>query len=388
MRSRVSLRHTGSRQAGTPPRRLCTVALAGVFALGVAHAQQQGPEIAANPDGTVTVKNAAIPLSGLLSADGKEVLRRTRPTEGPGAPVPLPTNMTDMAELRRVYNENLKPNVDHMREVFPVDIEETTIAGISVAIVTPHGGVPQKNKGRLILNGPGGGFRTGVRGNGLLISIPVAAVMGVKVVSILYRQGPEYQFPAASEDLLKVWDHYTRTYKPQNIGMVGCSAGGSLIAQTTAILIEKGKPTPGALGVYCSGLGAVGMGDSQFFGTLAITNVPAAARQPAIPAPTPGNSNPERNYYTGVDMTQFIVNPTLDEKLLAKFPPTIFFTATRDFAMSGSAYSHRKLLHLNVDSELMVFDGLYHGFMTNPDFPESREGYEIAARFFDKHLGR
>ena len=87
-------------------------------------------------------------------------------------------------------------------------------------------------------------------------------------------------------------------------------------------------------------------------------------------------------------MTQFIVNPTLDEKLLAKFTPTIFFTATRDFAMSGSAYSHRKLLHLNVDSELMVFDGLYHGFMTNPDFPESREGYEIAARFFDKHLGR
>jgi monoterpene epsilon-lactone hydrolase len=36
----------------------------------------------------------------------------------------------------------------------------------------------------------------------------------------------------------------------------------------------------------------------------------------------------------------------------------------------------------------MVFDGLYHGFMTNPDFPESREGYQIAAAFFDKHLGR
>jgi epsilon-lactone hydrolase len=364
------------------------MAIAVVCAIGVAHGQQQGPEIAANLDGTVTVKNASIPLSGLLSEAGKEVLRRTRPTEGPGAPVPLPTDITDMAELRRVYNENLKPNVDHMREVFPVDIEETTIAGISVAVVTPKGGVARKNKGRLILNGPGGGFRTGVRGNGLLISIPVSAVMGVKVVSILYRQGPEYQFPAASEDLLKVWDHYTRTYKPENIGMVGCSAGGSLISQTTAILIKNGKPTPGALGVYCSGLGAAGTGDSQFFATLALTNVQAASRQPAVPAATPRNSNPERNYYTGVDMHQFIVNPTLDEKLLAKFPPTIFFTATRDFAMSGSAYSHRKLLQLNIDSELMIFDGLYHGFMTNPDFPESRDGYQIAANFFDKHLGR
>jgi acetyl esterase/lipase len=111
-----------------------------------------------------------------------------------------------MAELRSVYNRNLQPNVDHMREVFPVDIEETTINGISAAIITPMGGVPERNKQRLLLNGPGGGFRTGVRANGLLISIPMAATLGVKVISITYRQGPEYQFPAASEDLLKVWD--------------------------------------------------------------------------------------------------------------------------------------------------------------------------------------
>jgi len=361
-----------------------------MFTTAAPRAQQQRPQLSAAPDGTVTIQNAAIPLSGLLSEAGKQVLSRTKPTEGPGAPVPLPTDITDMAELRRVYNNNLKPNVEHMREVFPVDIEETTIAGISVAIVTPKGGIAPKNKGRLILNGPGGGFRTGVRSNGLLISIPVAAVMGIKVVSILYRQGPEYQFPAGSEDLLKVWDYYTRTYKPQNIGMVGCSAGGSLVSQTTAILIKEGKPTPGALGVYCSGLGAAGMGkgDSTFFGTLAITNVQAASSRAAAPAATPGDSTPQRNYYTGVDMNQFVVNPTLDESLLAKFPPTIFFTATRDFALSGSAYSYRKLLKLNIDSQLMVFDGLYHGFMTNPDFPESREGYQNAARFFDKHLGR
>jgi len=82
-----------------------------------------------------------------------------------------------------------------MKAVFPVDVEETTIAGISAAIVTPKGGVPERNKNRLFLNGPGGGFRTGVRGNGLLISIPVAATLGVKVVTITYRQGPEYRYP-------------------------------------------------------------------------------------------------------------------------------------------------------------------------------------------------
>jgi acetyl esterase/lipase len=338
--------------------------------------------IVINPDGTILIKNAAVPLPALLSEGGKKVLMRTTPTEGPGAPVPVPENISDMNELRRVYNENLKPYVNHMREVFPVDIEETTIEGISAAIITPKGGVPEKNKNRLMLNGPGGGFRTGVRGNGLLISIPVAATLGVKVVSILYRQGPEYRFPAASEDLLKAWNYYTKTYKPANMGMVGCSAGASLVTQTTAILISKGQPTPAVLGAYCGGLGSSAAGDSQFFGALSITNI--AAKQ--VQGGGAASSGP--TYFTDVNMNQFIVNPTLDEKLLAKFPPTIFFTATRDMAMSAAAYGHRKLLKLGIDSELMIFDGLYHGFMTNPDFPEAQEGYKIAAAFFDKHLGR
>jgi acetyl esterase/lipase len=334
-----------------------------------------------DPKGTIRIGNATVPLPEALSDGGKVVLMRASPTEGPGAPVPLPGDIDDIAELRAVYNENLQPYVDHMREVFPVDIEETTIDGIPAAIITPKEGVPERNKNRLILNGPGGGFRTGVRANGLLISIPVAAKLGVKVISILYRQGPEHQFPAASEDLLKVWRHALQTYEPQNIGMVGCSAGGALVTQTTAILIDRGEATPGALGVYCAGLGPTPSGDSRFFSQLTVHNVPSGL-------PGGGRRWEGPTYYTGVDRNQFIVSPTVDDERLAEFPPTIFFTATRDFAMSGAAYSHRKLLKAGVESDLMIFDGLYHGFMTNPDFPESQEGYALAAAFFDKHLGR
>lgn len=348
-----------------------------------------GPrKITISPDGSVTVQNAVVPLPSLLSEGSRQVLMRTKPTEGPGAPVPVPADIPDMTELRRVYNENLKPNVNHMREVFPVDIEETTIAGISAAIITPRDGVPDRNKDRLFLNGPGGGFRTGVRGNGLLISIPVAATLKVKVVSILYRQAPEHRFPAASEDLLRVWDHYTKTYKPANIGMVGCSAGGSLISQTTAMLIKAGRPTPGVLGVYCAGLGSVGAGDSQFLASLSVTNAPLGVAQGTAPSPGGPARPPEPSYLDGVDRNQFIVNATSDETLLARWPPTIFFTATRDAAMSGALFSYRKLIKLGIDSQVMVFDGLYHGFMTNPDFPEAQEGYRIAAAFFDRHLGR
>ena len=371
-------------------RRLFVAAAAaclGVASVAMSQTSAQRPAVNVGADGAVTIQNAVVRLSGLLSDGARKVLMRTTPTEGPGAPVPVPAGIADMAEVRRIYNENLQANVAHMREVFPVDIEETTIEGIPAAIVTPRGGVPEKNRNRLFLNGPGGGFRTGVRGNGLLISIPVAATLGVKVVTITYRQAPEYRFPAASEDLLKVWDHFTKTYKPENVGMVGCSAGGSLVSQTTAMLIKEGRPTPGALGVYCAGLGSAGAGDSGFLAALSVTNAPQGRLQaggPGVAAAPPAGPS----YMDGADRNDFAVNPLGDEKLLAKWPPTIFFTASRDGASSGALHSYRKLIALGIDSQILVFDGLYHGFMTNPDFPEAQEGYRIASSFFDKHLGR
>jgi acetyl esterase/lipase len=132
--------------------------------------------------------------------------------------------------------------------------------------------------------------------------------------------------------------------------------------------------------VYCSGLGPTANGDSRFLSQLAVTNVAAG-----LASGTPPASG--MTYFTGVDMNQFVVSPTLDPALLQKFPPTIFFTATRDFAMSGAAFSHRQLLKAGVESELLIYDGLYHGFMTNPDFPESQEAYKLTAAFFDRHLG-
>jgi len=345
-----------------------------------------GVKRSVNPDGSVAVTDAKVPLPGIMSEGAKQVLQRNTPSEGPGAPVPLPSDVKDMAELRRVYNQNLQPNVDHMRSIFPVDIEETIVDGISVAVITPKGGVPAKNKNRLIINAPGGGFRTGVRGNGLLISIPVAATLGVKVVSLLYRQAPEYRFPAAEEDFLKVWNVMAKTYRPANIGLVGCSAGGSLVTHVTAMLLLKGQPGPGVLGVYCAGIAGGVQGDSAFTSTLAITNIAAEVDASRNAQLSPRPQGP--GYYDGVDQKQPAIDTTRDPALLAKWPPTIFLTGTRDFAMSNALYSHRQLAKAGTDTRLLVYDGLYHGFMTNPDFPEAREAYQITAAFYDKHLGR
>jgi monoterpene epsilon-lactone hydrolase len=334
---------------------------------------QAAPAVTIDADGTARIQGASIPLSAVLSEESKAIVRRSRPTEGPGA-APQP-KLEDMAELRRRMNEALQPNVQHMRDVFPVDVEETTIDGISVAIVTPQGGVPARNRNRLMINAPGGGFRTGIRANGLLISIPVAAVGQFRVVSLLYRQGPEHKFPAATEDFTTVYKAMLKRYKAQNIGLVGCSAGGALVAQSVAHFQQAGLPRPGVLGIYCAGADAKIMtGDSAAFTALATGS---AVSMPPGPA-----------YLDSVSADDPAVSPSVDLKLLAKFPPTLFATGTRDFAMSAAAYGHRRMLKAGIESDLLIYDGLGHGFMTNPDYPEARDLYEIAAKFYDRHLGR
>ena len=329
--------------------------------------------------GAPPVRGQPWPASDLLTAEARAVL--ARPTEGPGAaqpPVGAP-----MAEQRRLINTGLQPNVDRMVATYPVDIQETTIGGISVAVITPKGGVPARNRNRVMINAPGGGFRTGVRANGLMVSIPVASIGQMKVITILYRQGPEARFPAATEDFTAVYREVLKTNKPANIGVFGCSAGGALVGQSVAHFIRSGLPRPAVMGVYCAGL-ASGSGDAA---RISAASGGAAALSPAGNLGGMGGQGPD-GYYAGRDVNDPAISPANDPALLARFPPTFFLTATRDFAMSLALLTHRRMLQAGVESQIVVMDGLGHGYMTNALLPETREGQTAAVKFYDRHLGR
>jgi hypothetical protein len=68
----------------------------------------------------------------------------------------------------------------------------------------------------------------------LLESVPIASVGRFKVITVDYRQAPEATFPVASEDVAAVYKDLLKTYKPENIGVYRCSAGGALTAQAGA----------------------------------------------------------------------------------------------------------------------------------------------------------
>jgi len=204
------------------------------------------PKIVVEADGTVDAPARAVPLSAVLSPEAKAYVAE---------------HLHDMLNPDKLKSDGgvprfMKHYLERDREMFPLDRKDIEIAGVHVYDYTPKAGIAARNKRRVLINLHGGGFSGCWPGCAELESIPVASMMGVRVVSVDYREGPTYKFPAASEDVAKVYQALLKEYKPANIGIYGCSAGGMLTAMSLSWFQSHGLPRPGADGIFCAGAGS------------------------------------------------------------------------------------------------------------------------------------
>ncbi len=109
--------------------------------------------------------------------------------------------------------------------------------------------VPQPSRsGPVILYFHGGGYVTGSIGSSLMISMPLAEALALPVVVFEYRLSPENPYPAAREDALLAY-HWliSEGCSPENLIMLGDSAGGGLALATAMALRDAGERGPAAL---------------------------------------------------------------------------------------------------------------------------------------------
>ncbi len=257
------------------------------------------------------------------------------------------------------------------RGLYPVNLAESTMAGVPVRIVTPLSGM---DSSRVLINLHGGGFNSD--SGSLTESIPIANLTKIKVVAVLYRLAPEHKFPADVDDAVAVYKEILKTYRPDHIAIYGTSAGAILTAEVAVRLRQLNLPLPGALGVF-SGAGDFSrLGDSWTMYTL---NGLSGHLDP----PNPAVRNTE---YTGsTDLRDPVLSPLFAD--LHNMPPTLFITSGRDILLSGTTILHRAFLRAGNDNdELVVFEGLPHAFWNDPNLPESKEADGIMAHFFLQHL--
>lgn len=324
-----------------------------------------------NKSGTATGPAFAIPYSNYASPEAaklfQQVLADGRKT---------PSLALGIEPSRTFYDKINTDRASRMQKIYPVTIHAETIGGVPTDVVLPADGIASTQRKRVLINLHGGGFLWGAHSGGLVESIPIASLGKIKVVTVDYREGPEHVFPAASQDVTAVYTALLKQYPAKNIGIYGCSAGGVLTAEATAWIISKKLPVPGAIGTFCGSI-AEFSGDSAYV-------APILNGQAVPTAPLKLLSLP---YFAGAGADDPMVFPANSPALLAKFPPTLLITGTRDFAMSTELQSQRLLAAAGVDAELHVWDGMWHSFFSDPEMPESKEAYAVMVSFFNRHLG-
>ena len=354
---------------------LAALCLAGIAVPGVAAAQAPAKP-AVTDDGTIVTPSFNLPFSSFASPEARAAfVQRLRE---PGS-----TN-ADIAAVRRASDDKLRPQLELVRKLYPTTSMRAKIGTVPVETFTPAAGVAPENKDRILIELHGGGFVAGGGGmTGALSSIPIAGTGRIKVISVDYRLAPENRFPAASEDVATVYRALLKTYRPENIGIFGCSAGGMLAAQTIPWLLKEKLPLPGAIGVFCATIHTFAEGDSAQLWTRMGSVLPIVP--PAKPDGTFGRTLP---YFSTTSPSDPLAVPGASMDILKQFPPTLFLTGTRAPEMSGAAQGHIELLDLGRVSELALFDGMDHGFFSDATLPESLRAYRLITRFFAQHLGK
>jgi len=317
-------------------------------------------------DGTVHVARI-VPMPSTVSPEAQKYLDGLNHRTGTA-----PESLED----RRKHTDQWRAQQSaEAKRLFPVNVEETTTAGVRTDIITPLE-TPAANRDRVLINLHGGGFNSD--SGSLIEGVPIANLAKIKVVSVYYRLAPENPFPAAVDDVVAVYKELLKTYRPKKIGIFGTSAGATLTAEVASKLKQAKLPMPGALGMFSVHPDYSRPTDSQQIYTLAGF---AGALSPRDP-----NKPPEAPYAVSTDPKDPVLSPIYAD--LKGWPASLLVTSTRDLLLSDTTMFHLALTKAGVDAQLLVYEALPHAFWYHYELPETTDTLNRMAKFFVDNLGK
>ncbi len=310
-------------------------------------AASPSPSVTIAPDGTATVVRV-VPVPTTVSPEAQRALADVKSYAD--------SFKAQTLEQERVETDRWQAEMrDKWLRLYPVELSTDALAGVPVRVVTPGDVVPEK-AGRVLINLHGGGFR--VDSGSFSETVPIAALTGAKVVSILYRLSPEHAFPAAVDDVVAVYRELLNDHRPADLAMYGTSAGAVLTAEVAARVRQLGLPLPAALGIFSGGGDWSRTGDSETLFDL-------HGFSERVDPPRPGDVY--TGYVGSTDLKDPVLSPAYAD--LAGFPPTLFVTSTRDVELSSTVNLHRTFLKAGVDAQLVVYEALWHASGTTRTSP-------------------
>lgn len=239
---------------------------------------------------------------------------------------------------------------------YKLKLEKTTIADVPVLIIQPPV-IKPGNEAKIMFNIHGGGFIMGTaRDRSALL---MSAEMGIRVYSIDYTLAPEAQYPVARDQCMPVYRHLVKTFEPKNIFGMSSSAGGQLMLSMLVLAQQENLPMVAGLVFYTPGADLSESGDSITSNASRDVMHPSFALQLA-----------KQNYIGKYTTSDPLVSPIYAD-FKTGFPPSVITTGTRDMLMSAGIRLSWKLREVSSKVELLVSDGMWHGFNWEVEMPEA-----------------
>ncbi len=188
-----------------------------------------------------------------------------------------------------------------------------------------------------------------------------------------YRLAPEFPFPCALEDALSAYKRLLEEYSPEDIALVGESAGGGLVFALLLKIKEVGLPMPSC---------AVAMSP---WVDLTCTNPSYVTNREVDPSLFEEALKFSADLYSLGDNKNPLVSPVYGE--LKGLPPSLIFAGGYELLMDDAILLSGRLKASSVSCECHIVPDMWHVF---PLFntPESKAAIRQMKKFIYSHIGQ
>ena len=206
---------------------------------------------------------------------------------------------------------------------------------------------------------------------------------GADVLNIDYRIAPADVYPAALEDAFVAWNWILENgWKPEDVTVVGDSAGGNLVLALCLMLRDMGMELPGKIVCLSPWADLASQGESHIINHY---NDPMfGVLKNAKPEPVKeGQKSMTALYAADADLYDPYLSPAYGE--YDGFPPMLIHVGSWEVLLSDSQMVYEKAKAKGVDVKLSVFEGMYHVFQQAGDFiPEGKKAWKEIEEFLNK----
>lgn len=250
-------------------------------------------------------------------------------------------------------------------------VKNYTIDGLEASMLTPK---KWDNK-KILLQLHGGGYEIDLPYNNLYFAKKYATLLKtIAIFTINYRVAPENKYPAALEDAVKAYKWLLEQgYEPQNIMIVGDSAGGGLAIATAMYLRDHQMPLPKALITMSA--------------WTDLTNEEASFTENYKKDPVFGNSKQSvvytSTYAEGRNKKDPYISPMYGD--FTGLPDMLMQVGTHEMLLSDTTEVAKKAKEAGVLVELDIYEGMFHIFQKYKGFlPESDAAWRKVRSFLSQ----